>query len=156
MAQINLPKEMLQKETFKTLPPKEKEEYISNLLNKLLQLNPDGVTISEIKEATGLAPSTVWHHLEILKSVTLSRKISRGNIDVYYPFGSFSHLNDYNKGEAQYALSTVENIEGKFVCIHEKRENRLGSYIILRGIAIPYELTDDIIAALNKAKKSVK
>ena len=154
MVKINLPKELLQKEAFKTLPAKEKEEYITNILIKILQLNPDGVTTSQIKEATGLTYSTLWHHLEILKSTTLSRKISRGKIDVYYPFGNLNHLSDYNKDKVVYTFTTVGNPDGNFVCVHEKRENSLGSYTVVRGIALPVELIDDFIKTLSKAKKS--
>ncbi len=156
MVKINLPKELLQKEAFKTLPAKEKEEYLTNILIKILQLNPDGVTTSQIKEATGLTYSTLWHHLEILKSTTLSRKISRGKIDVYYPLGNLNHLSDYNKDNVVYTFTTVGNSDGNFVCIHEKRENSLGSYTIVRGIALPVELIDDIINTLNKAKEQSK
>ena len=34
------------------------------------------------------------------------------------------HLNEHEKGKVFYSISTVENNGGKFVCIHEKRENR--------------------------------
>ena len=83
MAKIELPKDMLDKESFKTLPAKEKEEYLSNSLKKILDLNDDGVTISQIREATGLNYSTIWHHLEILSCTAQAHKISRGNLDVY-------------------------------------------------------------------------
>ena len=156
MVKINLPKELLQKEAFKTLPAKEKEEYLTNILIKILQLNPDGVTTSQIKEATGLTYSTLWHHLEILKSTTLSRKISRGKIDVYYPLGNLNYLSDYNKDNVVYTFTTVGNSDGNFVCIHEKRENSLGSYTVVRGIALPVELIDDIVNTLNKAKEQSK
>ena len=156
MVKINLPKELLQKEAFKTLPAKEKEEYITNILIKILQLNPDGVTTSQIKEATGLTYSTLWHHLEILKSTALSRKISRGKIDVYYPLGNLNYLSDYNKDKVVYTFTTVGNSDGSFVCIHEKRENSLGSYTVVRGIALPVELIDDIINTLKKAKEQSK
>lgn len=156
MVRINLPKELLQKEAFKTLPAKEKEEYITNILIKILQLNPDGVTTSQIKEATGLTYSTLWHHLEILKSTTLSRKISRGKIDVYYPLGNLNYLSDCNKDNIVYTFTTVGNSDGNFVCIHEKRENSLGSYTVVRGIALPVELIDDIVNTLNKAKEQSK
>jgi len=144
MAKINLPKEMLAKESFKTLPAKEKEEYVSNLLKKVLELNPEGITISQIREATGLTYSTIWHHLEILSCTAQAHKISRGNLDVYYHNGIGNHLNEYRKGDANYAISTVENREGKFVCIHEKRQNRLGNHTVCRGINIPEDLIDDI------------
>lgn len=149
---INLPNELLQKEAFKTLPAKEKEEYLSNLLNKVLQLNPDGVTISQIKEATGLTYSTIWHHLEILKSSTQCRKISRGNIDVYYTFGKPDEFCTINKEKVKYTIATVENGDGKFVCTHEKRETSLGTPKVLRGIAIPIELLDEFINCLIKIK----
>ena len=152
MANINLPKELLQKETFKVLPAKEKEEYLGNLLNKILELNPEGITISQIKEATGLTYSTVWHHLEVLSCTAQARKVSRGNTDVYYTSGKVDHLNDYAKGNTRYTVSTVESNEGKFVRIHEKRENRSGNQIVCRGISIPLELIDSLIKTLGKIK----
>ena len=77
------------------MPAKEKEEYMSNLLKKILELNPEGVTISQIREATGFTYSTIWHHLEILSCTAQGHKISRGNMDIYFPSGesdNFSHL----------------------------------------------------------------
>ena len=154
MAQINLPKEVLQKEAFKSLPAKEKEEYLSNLLKNVLELNPEGITISQIKEATGFTYSTIWHHLEVLSCTAQAHKISRGNLDVYHSAGTTNHLNEYSKGKVRYSIGTVENNEGTFVCIHEERENRLGNHTICKGIAIPYELIDDFIESLGKAKSS--
>ena len=150
MPKINLPKEILELTVLKSLPAKEKEEYVNNLLKRVLDLNPDGVTISQIKEATGLASSTIWHHLEILKSTAQSRKISHGNNDVYHTYGKEEHQGDYNKGNARFSVSIVENEEGKFVCIHDMRKNRLDSYTVVRGVAIPFEIVDDIISELSK------
>ena len=153
MAKINLPSEMLQKEAFKAFPAKEKEEYVSNVLKKILELNPEGITISQIKEATGLTYSTIWHHLEVLSCTAQGSKVSHGNLDVYYPTGKISHLNDYAKGKVIYSITLVESGESKFACIHEKRENRIGNHTICRGVQIPSELIDKIIADFNKIKK---
>ena len=150
---INLPKESLQKEAFKTLPAKEKEEYLKNLLKKILELNPEGITISQITEATGLTYSTIWHHLEVLSCTAQCHKISRGNLDIYHPTGKSTHLNDYAKGKVLYAISIVEESEGKFVCVHEKRENRLGNQTVCRGINIPIELIDNFVRDISKIKK---
>src|SRR3989344_1945984 len=133
MTKINLP-EMLPKEAFKTLPAKEKEEYVSNLLKKILELNPEGITISQIREATGLTYSTIWHHLEVLSCTAQCHKVSRGNTDVYHSHGNSNHLNDHEHGKVHYSISTVENNDGKFVCIHEKRENRMGNQTICSGV----------------------
>ena len=156
MANINLPEDILEKESFKTLPAKEKEEYVSNLLKKVLELNPDGITISQIREDTGLNYSTIWHHLEILSCTAQGNKISHGNLDVYYPVGDVNHLNEYTIGKANYAISTVKNHEGNFICIHEKRQNRLGNHTICKGISMPVEIIDDLILELKKVKKSTK
>ena len=153
MAALTLPQDMLQKESFKTLPAKEKEEYVSNILLKLLQLNPDGITISQIKEATGLTYSTLWHHLEMLSCTAQAHKVSKGNLDVYHPVGRISHLNDFDKGKAKYSVGIVESSQGKSVCIHEKRENRTGKLTVCSGVSIPAELIDDIIEMLSKAKE---
>lgn len=155
MAKINIPQESLQKEAFKSLPAKEKEEYVRNILKKILELNPEGITISQIKEATGLTYSTIWHHLEILNSTAQGNKISRGNLDVYYPNTNVNHLNDYDNGKVKYSVSTMQNNEGTFVGIHEKRENRAGNYTVCKGISIPVELIDKLANELGKIKKKL-
>ncbi len=154
MASINVPKEVLQNISFKSLPAKEKEEYLNNLLVKILELNPEGITISQIKESTGFTYSTIWHHLEMLKCTSLCRKISRGKIDVYYSFGVQDELKEYPKGKVNYTVSTVSNPDGNFVCIHESRENSLGSRTVLRGISLPIELIDSMVEILKKVKSS--
>lgn len=156
MAQINIPKELLQKETFKTLPAKEKEEYIRNLLKKILELNPDGVTISQIKEATGLNYSTIWHHLEVLSYTAEAHKISHGNVDVYHHIGKVNHLNDHYHGNVLYTFSRVEKDKEKFISIHVKRQTKAGSHTVCGGLCIPFELVDNLIDVLAKTKESDK
>jgi len=153
MANINTPPDVLEKTTFKSLPAKEKEEYVSNVLKKTIALNPTGVTISQIKEATGLTYSTIWHHLEVLSCTAQCSKVSKGNTDIYYPPGSMSHLNELGKGKSKYAISLVQNSEGRFVCIQEKKENRMGNYSICKGVHIPVEIIDDLVKELGKVKR---
>ena len=153
MTKINLPKDLLQKETFKSLPAKEKDEYLNNFLLKIINLNPDGITISQIKEATGLTYSTIWHHMELLCSTAQCYKVSRGNLDVYFSSGSVNHLNDYSKNKRLYTISTIKNSEGAFVCIHEKEVDRSGNQAVCSGVSIPLELVDDLIKTLSKAKQ---
>lgn len=156
MGKINLPKEILEKASMKSLPAKEKEEYLNNLLMKVLDLNPDGVTISQVKEAIGLPPSTIWHHLEILKSTAQCRKISHGNMDVYHPYGKQESLGEFETPKARYTIEKVQNEEGTFVCIHDKRKNRQETYTVVRGIAIPAEILNEVIDTLRKNNSILK
>ncbi len=156
MAKINLPKDILERSALKSLPAKEKEEYLNNLLKKVLDINPEGVTISQIKESIGLTPSTIWHHLEMLKSTAQCRKISHGNMDVYHPYGKEEQLGDFDTPRAKYTIGRVQNEEGTFVCIHDKRKNRQETYTVVRGIAIPDEILDDVINTLSNAKRLLK
>lgn len=153
---IKIPAETLQKESFKSLPAKGKEEYLNSLLIKIINLNPEGVTTSQIKEATGIASSTIWHHLEILSHTAQVDKVSRGNSDIYIPCGSESHLNDCSSGDDTYSVSIVKNSKGTFACIHQKIESGTGSLMVHRGIPIPIGIIDKIINSLNKAKKSAE
>lgn len=152
MVKINLPKEVLHKESFKSLPAKEKDEYLDNLLKRTLELNPDGITISQIKEATDLTYSTIWHHLELLSSTAQIRKVARGNLDVYFNAGVTKHSNDFNKGKVQYTVSSVENSEGKFICMQEKKENRTGNLTVSGGVCIPLDLIGNLLEIIKKVK----
>ena len=152
MAEINLPKDMLVKEKLHSLPPKYKEEYLTNLIKKIVELNPAGITLSQISKATGSSSSTIWHHLEILKSTSQCRKISHGNIDVYYPIGTLEHVIDFEKDNVKYSISTVINEEGSFVCIYELRKSG-ESEKTLRGISIPLSLIENLVSVLNNAKQ---
>jgi len=156
MPRINIPKNTLDKSSLKSLPAKEKEEYVRNLLREILQLNPGGVTISQIKEATGLTYSTLWHHLEVLSSTAQGYKISHGSLDIYYPPGKIEPLTEIDHDNAKYVISLTENPNGHFLCIQEQRQNRRGNQTICRGIAIPTPIIDDLIKVLNKVKKSTK
>lgn len=68
MLKINLPQNMLEKEQYLALASAQKGEYIHKLLQDILELNPNGVTVSQIDKATYIGRSTIWHHLEVLAS----------------------------------------------------------------------------------------
>ena len=156
MSKINLPKEILKHEAFKVLSAKEKEEYIRNLLRKILELNQEGITISQIRESSGLTYSTVWHHLEVLSYTAQCHKISRGNIDVYYPMGESSHLNEYAKDKVLYSIDFIEESKGAFVRIHEKRQNNSGNWVVCSGLSVPFELMDNLVRDFARAKNLSK
>jgi len=84
MLKTNLPQNILEKEEYLALSSSQKAEYISNLLKEILELNPEGVTVSQIDEVTYIGHSTIWHHLEILASRAICLRMDRGDTEVYH------------------------------------------------------------------------
>src|SRR3989338_2545604 len=98
---LDLPQNILEKEQYSALSALQKGEYITNLLKQVLELNPNGVTISQVDKAIELGHSTIWHHLESLADCAYCLKMERGDTAVY----------NFNK-----VLHTLDdcNIQGKF------------------------------------------
>jgi len=156
MEKIVVPSDLLKKESLSSLSSKEKSEYISNVLKKILELNPGGVTNSQLREATDYNDSTMWHHLEMLNSCEQCNKLQHGNVDVYSPNRVISHLNEdieYTKGNFKYSFSVLENNYEKFIYIQKKMANKFGNYEVCSGISIPYSLIDKFIPLINKIKE---
>ena len=157
MAKIDLPRDILKKEKLSSLPPKERNEYINNVLKKILELNPDGVTTSQITSATGYTYSTIWHHLEMISSTEECHKLQHGNTDIYIPIKNIASLNvdlPHGGGKSTYSFNIVEDKFGRYVYAHRKIENRLGNADICSGICVPYSLLDNFIYVLTKVKES--
>ena len=80
---LNLPENILSKEQYSALSTYQKGEYITNLLKQIIELNPQGVTISQIDKGINLGHSTIWHHLEKLADSAFCLKMERGDTAVY-------------------------------------------------------------------------
>jgi len=158
MPNLNLPTNMLSKEQYSALPSLQKEEYIHNLLKEILQLNPSGVTVSDIKKNTYFGHSTIWHHLELLNAKGECLKLEHGDTDVFHLNKAIRHFEELElKGTklgALYHFDLVENTYGKYLRIQRKRESRTQANITRQGVIIEDDLLDDLINALNKIKES--
>lgn len=156
---INLPTDLLQKEKYEVMPPSDKERYIYTALKKILELNPNGITITMIKKATGFTYSTVWHHLEKMVATREGYKLDYGNTIIYFPNGKMVHhlkSEDMQIGDRGYSFYVVVNNFGKFVYLQEKKENRLGLTEVCGGLLIPYENLDEFIESLVNMKEKSK
>ena len=80
---LNLPENILGKEQYVALSTYQKGEYVTNLLKQIIELNPQGVTISQIDKGVKLGHSTIWHHLEKLADSAFCLKMERGDTAVY-------------------------------------------------------------------------
>lgn len=154
MAKAVLPKNILKKERLSSLSPNEKSEYMNNVLKTILELNPNGLTDSQIKEATGYTYSTIWHHLETLAVTEQCYKVQRGNVDVFFPIERIIAVDEIEDGKNKSTYSFNISKDGKFVFVYKKTEDRLGNRMVSSGISIPANLVNDFISVLNKIRKS--
>ena len=154
MLKINLPQNMLEKEQYLALSSWQKGEYIHNLLKEILDLNPKGVTVSQIDKTIYIGRSTIWHHLEILASKGTCFKMDRGDTEVYYPNEVITALKELEvKGELYtYSFSLVKNQYGKFVNIQAKQEDRTGNLAAHSGVLLGSKFFVDIVNSLAKIK----
>ena len=138
MLKLNLPQNILAKEQYSALSSLQKGEYISNLLKQILELNPNGITISQVDKAVKLGHSTIWHHLENLADRAHCLKMERGDTAVYNFNKTVDNLEDCDiQGKYYfYDFDIVENIFGRFVRIQNKQENSSGNMVAHSGIII--------------------
>src|SRR3989338_8013643 len=123
---LNLPENILGKEQYVALSTYQKGEYVTNLLKQIIELNPQGVTISQIDKGINLGHSTIWHHLDELEDCHIQ--------------GEFYH----------YDFDLIENIFGKFVRIQIKQESQSGDLITHSGVIIGTNSYDKVSESIIK------
>ena len=154
MLKVNLPQNILSKEQYSALSTYQKGEYSTNLLKQILELNPNGVTISQIDKALKLGHSTIWHHLEKLADSAFCLKMERGDTSVY---NYNKVLNTVDNCDIQgkfyfYDFDLIENIFGKFVRIQIKQEDESDALVAHSGVLIGTRTFNQVIESLIKIR----
>src|SRR3989338_8151147 len=151
MLKLTLPQNVLNKEQYSALPATQKGEYLHNLMMQILELNPNGVTISQVDKAVKLGHSTIWHHLENLAVRAYCFKVERGDTAVY----NFNKIiNTLEKCDCQdkfhfFDFDIVENLFGKFVRVQIKQENLSGNSVAHGGLIISTNFFPEVVQVLN-------
>lgn len=156
---INLPSDMLEVEQFKVMPAIEKDTYLDKVIKKILDLNPNGITVPLIAKSLGMNVATIWRHLEKLTSTREAYKLNFGKTIIYYPNGKMIHhfkQEDILIGEKTYSFFYILNNFGKFLYLQEKRQDRLGTFEVVGGLLIPSEKIEDFISALMESNQEIK
>lgn len=151
---LNLPENILGKEQYAALSTYQKGEYVTNLLKQILELNPQGVTISQIDRGVKLGHSTIWHHLEKLADSAFCLKMERGDTAVYNFNKVVDELEDCHIHSKfyHYDFDLIENIFGKFVRIQTKQENESGELTTHSGVLIGTNAFSHVVDSMIKIK----
>jgi len=138
MVTIQIPKVLPFKEVI-TMRPQDREHYIDKIILSILEMNPRGVTISEIVRKTSFYRDTVSKHLERLVATREAYSIVRGNITVYYKNGQVVHATDVKDATSPnrtYTFYKLQNEDGEFVYIQEKELDEFRAVKVKGGIMI--------------------
>lgn len=163
MIQMKIPTDLLSQEQFKALASGEKERYTAKVLKRLLELNTNGLTLSQIADNSYFNRATIWRHLEKLVNTKESYKLEFGRVSVYYANGKMIHplfSEDIKIENKTYPIFFVRNNLGDFAYIQEKQEDRFGRTEISGGLVIPLKHThvfaERLLQVKDKAEEVLK
>lgn len=139
---INVPTSLLTSEEIKALRPDEREDYIRAVMLDILRRNEQGVTISEVVNATSFNRVTVTKHLEHLAAIREAYKRERGIGTVYFKNGKLVHETDKFNVSCDnkiYEFFKLENPDGVFIYIQEQERDELRAVNVKGGVMIPLQ-----------------
>lgn len=131
--------ELLDEDEYRSLSPDEKERYVFETLNKLLHINPEGITKSNIIDATNFGRKTIDKHLEKLVALNEGYVRRMGGTDVYYPNGRLLHSSINEKREINgktFQAQHLENISGESIYLQELEQDKFGTEEVKGGLLI--------------------
>lgn len=159
---ILTPSDLLKKDQFSAMSPEEKERYTAKVLKRLLEMNPNGLTLGQVSEGTYFNRSSIWRHLEKLVTTRESYKLEFGRVSVYFANGKLIHSlfsEDIAVDGKTYPIFFVRNNLGDFVYIQEKQEDRLGRSDVCGGLVIPLKsvgvFSDRLLQVNSKVKEAL-
>lgn len=154
---LKLPSDMFDEEKFKAMPAKDKKDYLRVILKKILELNPNGITVSQINNAISYYNKPViWNHLENMVSTREAYSLEFGKTIVYYPNGKMVHplfKEDIQISDKLYSIFLVRNDFGDFLYLQEKKLDKLGLSTACGGIILPFNNCEEFAKILLQAKK---
>jgi len=137
---------------YQKMAPQEKETYIKEVLRKTLQLNPHGLTISQLKDALGYDRRIIEKHLEIMKVTNEVYTVRLGSNVIYIAnHKAMREATSQSRkfGDYEYQVYTLKNRLGDFAII-QQRNLRKESPDIAGSIQLPLENLEEFVNYLRK------
>ncbi len=123
----------------KGLAPRERDTYIQNVILRILDRAPRGVTVSEVSAFTGFSRPTVSKHLEVLLAIGEAYEVERGNLSIYHRNGKVVHeeaSQSISTPDKAYNFYILQNDKGRFLYIQEREEDEYKLVRVRGGITI--------------------
>jgi hypothetical protein len=120
--------------------PQARDMHAHNLIIEFLARNPNGVTVKQIVDKTGLSRVTVARHLERLVALRNARKRDFGYVSLYYKEGFFSEETserDVFANDTSFTFQLVSRgAEGNFIYVQEKQLGDFREEKVTGGIMV--------------------
>ena len=139
---IQIPDDLITREELKSLRPKDKDECVQKTLLRILELNSQGVTISEIVNQTKLSRVTLAKHLKTVVATREAYSIKRGKLSIFYRNGKVVHARSTEHkfpNDKFYRFYRLENEQGKFIYVQERQLDEFRAIKVKGGIMIKDE-----------------
>jgi transcriptional antiterminator len=121
---LELPQNIISQEELKNLRPKDRDEYIQKLLLQILELNSQGVTISELANQTRINRNTLSSHMKTVVATREAYQIDRGKLSVFYKNGKVVHARSTEckfPYDRFYRFYRLNNEQGNFIYVQERQ-----------------------------------
>lgn len=126
-------------EHLKNLRPKDRDQFVENIILKILEVNNQGVTISEIAEQTRLNRNTLSNHMKTLVATREAYSMSRGKLSIFYKNGKVVHARNTElrfPNDRFYRFYRLENEQGRFIYVQERQLDEFRAIHVKGGIMI--------------------
>jgi DNA-binding transcriptional ArsR family regulator len=136
-----------------SMSPQNRDKYMEYVILEILCLNLQGITITEVADATKLDRNTITKHLNRLVAIREAYKIERGPISIYYKNGKVVHARTIEHSFAndkRYSFFRLESNDEKSIYIQEKETNSFGTVKVKGGIIIKDEDLFEFMKELQK------
>jgi DNA-binding transcriptional ArsR family regulator len=145
---------MIPKAQMLKLPVYEREHYLQNIVRKVIEMNPNGVTAREIAKALDTDPRAVDKHLTALLHTNLIYVDKFDKTDVFLLNGKSIHP-VYEKaldlGDKKYEVFKLRNRRGEFVLVQEKIRGEVRDDV-MAGVLIPLRKFPAFVEYLNRIR----
>lgn len=140
----------LSKDEYLELPPHERGKYLREVIKKTLEMNTQGVSVSDLEDSLPFDKRAIQKHLEVLTHTNVAYTSTVGPTRLYHPNERAMHTGyeeEFDVNGKTYGIYTVDNRLGEFVLVQEMKDDEIEG-----GILIPKSGFDIFVKKVNELK----
>jgi len=150
---LELPTNIISQDELRSLRPKDRDECIQKLLLQILDLNSQGVTITELADQTRINRNTLSSHMKTLVATREAYEVNRGKLSVFYKNGKIVHAKSTEckfPNDRFYRFYRLNNEQGNFIYVQERQLDEFRAIKVMGGIMIKDEDFMEFLKELQK------